>query len=226
VDVPRRSLNFENEKFYHIFDKGKSDAVVFREKEDYIRALKTLAFYQFYSPDIKLSRLLSMTNESQSEYFEKLKERADRLVEIISFCLVPKSLNLLLLQKKEGGISSFLSQFLNSYTRYFNSKSKRKGPLFIDSFKAKPVEAEKLSLVSRHIHLKPFRQSVVSDISELSDYSWSSFWEFTHPEYGALSRKEYILALFDGKEGKYKEFVENVEDYKNSVSEIKNFVFK
>ena len=75
-------------------------------------------------------------------------------MEIICYCLMPNHLHLLLRQLMDGGISKFMSNFANSYTRYFNTKSKRKGPVFEGKFKAKRIETdEQLLHLSRHIHL-------------------------------------------------------------------------
>lgn len=224
--MPRRKLNFENDKFYNISDKGRKNATVFEEKDDFIRALKTLSFYQFDSPGIKLSRLLAMKHDSQSEFVKQLEQKGDRLVEIVCFCFLSGSIDLLLRQKKEGGISLMMSQFLNSYTRYFNSKRKSKGAAFLDSFKAKEIGEELLENISRYIHLRPLNSGSVGEVTELSEYPWNSYWEYTHPGYDSLSKKEFVLSRFAGDSEEYKRFVENLNDYNNTFASIKSLVFK
>ena len=223
--MPRRRLQFENGKYYHIFDKGKGGTQIADSQKDFIRLLKTFGFYHYENPGIKLSRLLAMNDESQSNFIEQLKIKNDLLVEIIVFSLLPHSINMILMQKKDNGISNFLSQILNSYTRYLDSKRNTKGSVFVDSFKAKEITADNLLPLSRHIHLLPVMKREV-DISELSEHPWSSFWEYTHPDYESLSVKEHVLQHFSQDSEGYKNYVENIEDYKNTLPEIKKLIFK
>ena len=59
-----------------------------------------------------------------------------KIVEIICYCLMPNHFHFLLRQKKDSGITEFVSKISNSYTRYFNVKNKRIGPLLQGEFKA------------------------------------------------------------------------------------------
>ena len=61
-------------------------------------------------------------------------------VEIIAYCIMPTHFHLVVKQLKEDGISFFIQQILNSYSRYFNIKTKRKGPLWEGRFQNVIIE--------------------------------------------------------------------------------------
>lgn len=89
---------------------------------------------------------------------------------------MPNHFHLLLQQIRDGGITEFISKLTNSYTRYFNIRNKRIGPLFQGEFKAVHVETdEQLIHLSRYIHLNP----IVSYITKkLESYQWFSYLEY------------------------------------------------
>ena len=133
---------------------------------------------------------------------------------------MPNHFHFLIRQLKENGISKFMSQISNSYTKYFNTKYNRIGPLFQGAFKAVLIESdEQLIHVSRYIHLNP----VVSGlIKNLEDYRWSSYLEYIKPNDTFCSINE-ILGFFTPNERKrYKEFVEAQIDYGRKLEKIKH----
>ena len=165
---------FAENYFYHVFNRGVTRQPIFKTKRDYQRAIITLNFYQHQKPPLRLARALSLNKEEKGNFFKELKGKA-KLAEIICYCLMPNHFHLLLKQKMNGGISKFLSNFSNSYTRYFNVKRKRVGPLFQGIFKAVRIETdEQLIHVSRYIHLNPIASLVIKE-KELDNYPWSSF---------------------------------------------------
>lgn len=104
---------------------------------------------------------------------------------------MPNHFHLLLKQTKENGISKLVANFQNSYTRYFNLKNERVGPLFQGVFKALRVKTdEQLIHVSRYIHLNPYSSSVIKSFEELKRYPWSSVEEYLHPQTKKISFRQ------------------------------------
>lgn len=130
---------------------------------------------------------------------------------------MPNHFHLQVRQLKENGISIFMSQVLNSYTKYFNTKYERVGALFQGAFKSVLIETdEQLIHLSRYIHLNP----VVSGISKNpEDYHWSSYHEYL--EEPVLCSPSEVLNFFQSKE-KYKEFVQDQIEYGTILEILKH----
>lgn len=134
---------------------------------------------------------------------------------------MPNHFHLLLRQLEEGGIQEFANKISNSYTKYFNTKYKRVGPLFQGAFKAVSVETdEQLTHLSRYIHLNPY-------VSNLTD-QLTTFTHSSYPEFIGLSNKqlcttEPILSFFKDKNS-YKKFVTDHQDYALRLAEIKHLL--
>lgn len=220
-----RKIVFANNEIYHIFNRSIEQRPIFTDKREYTRALITLEFYRFKSPPLRLSKALLLENKKREKFFQNLKERGKKLIEIVSYCLMPNHFHFLLKQKMDNGISRFISNFTNSYTRYFNTKHKRIGPLFQGIFKAVRIENdEQLIHVSRYIHLNPVVSFIVKE--ELLDaYPWSSLPEYLTSSRQEICNKEIILGLFPSKE-KYRKFVHDQIDYAKKLEAIKHLVLE
>ena len=214
--MPKRDPLPVTDAIYHVFNRGVEKRDIFLNRRDYKHFLETLGHY-YRGAAIKLSRKFKQTLK------EPISNRAP-LVEILAFCLMPNHFHLLLRQKEEGGISNFMRLVCDSFTRYFNIKNERLGPLFQGAFKAVLVESdEQLLHVSRYIHLNPLIANVAKD---LNDYLWSSY-----PAYIGLEPKEWreivpldnqmILSQFSSNKN-YEEFVRDQISYANSIEEIKH----
>jgi len=125
----------------------------------------------------------------------------------------------------DGGISKFLSNFQNSYTRYFNTRHQRDGTLFLNQFKAVRIETdEQLIHVSRYIHLNPYASHVIKDIDRLEYYRWSSFSEYISKGDGFVN-KSLLLGFFKNAES-YKTFVFDQADYQRTLKEIEHLALE
>jgi putative transposase len=132
---------------------------------------------------------------------------------------MPTHFHLVLKQLLENGITIFLKNLLDSYTRYFNIKYDRKGPLWQGRFKSVLVDNnDYLMHLTRYIHLNP----VVDEIVEKPDaWNYSSYREYINPiPDGLCSFSSYIE--FQPEE--YMKFVENHKEYLNSLKEITHLI--
>ena len=137
---------------------------------------------------------------------------------------MPNHFHLLLKQATNTGISRFVSKFCDSYSKYFNIKHDRVGPLFQGPFKAVRVESEKqLIHLSRYIHLNPIASFLIKE-SELDSYPWSSLPEYLAPLGNTLSNPRFIGELFKSP-SKYRDFVHNHIDYAQKLEHIKHLAF-
>ena len=212
------------DEIYHVFNRGINRQPTFTDKREYQRAIDTLMFYRHTKPPLSLSKFLRLENDRQSDVL-KLFNKSENLVKILCYCLMPNHFHLLLKQGRDNGISKFLSNMQNSYTRYFNTKHDRDGSLFLDQFKAIRIETdEQLVHVSRYIHLNPYTAYLMKSHKELEDYHWSSFHKYTE-ESGVAVDTSIILGFFRDRKT-YKKFVYDQADYQRNLKKIEHLLFE
>lgn len=222
--MPARKTPLVTGEIYHVFNRGIAKQPTFTDLREHKRAIKIIDYYRLDSPPVKLSRYLTLPKDAQDLVTSRLQDLSE-LVEIYAFCLMPNHFHFLLKQIASNGISRFLAQFQNSYTRYFNTKHERDGALFLDQFKSVRVESEEqLTHVSRYIHLNPYSSFVVKTIEDTLNYPWSSL-----PEYISGQSKfcctDLVLSQFKDRES-YKSFVLDRADYQKKLEIIKHLLIE
>jgi len=111
---------------YHVFTKSIAGFKIFRTKRDYQRMIELIKFYRIKKPPTRFSTYIEIKDKEQ--FITKYIAEKGHIVEINAYCLMPTHIHLILRQLKKDGISIFMGKVLNSYTRFFNLKNKRKGP--------------------------------------------------------------------------------------------------
>lgn len=223
--MPGRLTPLVNEQIYHVFNRGINHQPTFLNKYDYKRATLTTNYYRFSNLPTKLSRLLTLSNEDRTKIMDNLNKENDKLVEILAFCLMPNHFHFLLRQTKDKGISKFLGNLQNSYTRYFNTKNERDGSLFLDQFKAVLIRTdEQLIHVSRYIHLNPYTSYVVKDLNNLFKYPWSSLPEYIEKKPG-ICELDTIMSTFKTPNA-YQDFIKDQADYQRQLHKIQHLALE
>ena len=189
---------------------------------DYKRALLTLEYYRFTKPPLKLSKYNDLSAEDRDRIDLELNYKDDHLVEILSFIFMPNHFHFLLKQNVDGGVSKFVGQFTNSYTRYFNTRNHRVGSVFQGVFKSVAVESEQQLLhLSRYIHLNPYVSKVVT-LNDLANYPWSSLPIYLGGKSSVVNN--HIIRSGFSEKFSYKDFVFNHSDYARELEIIKHQV--
>ncbi len=188
--------------------------------------MKLIFYYQNKDVPLSYSSLFKISQENREEKLKRLKKEKEFLVEIIAFCLMPTHFHLLLKQIADNGISIFMSNLSNSYTRYFNTNHRRSGHLFQGKFKAiRIVNEEQLLHLSRYIHLNPYSAQLVKNLKELEQYRYSSFPEYLYPHKSDYCCQEIVIGNFKNVLD-YKKFVFHRADYQRELEEIKNLLLE
>ncbi|MBU3978938.1 transposase [Patescibacteria group bacterium] len=222
--MPGRKIPLITNQIYHVYNRGINRQPTFTNTREYKRAVESLQFYQTSSPPIKLSRYLQLEEKRGNEIIE-IMTKMNKTIKMLSYCLMPNHFHFLIKQELENGIAKFLSNFQNSYTRYFNVKHNRDGPLFLDQFKAVRMETEEqLVHLSRYIHLNPHTGFIIKSPTDLKHYHWSSF-----PDYLKLGSNsvntEIILSMFKNTYD-YEQFVYDQADYQRDLKMIEHLVIE
>lgn len=209
-------------EYYHVFNRGVARQPTFISTSNYKQAILALNYYRYLKPPVKLSKFKKLSLAERQKILNQKIMAGENLVDIVSFVLMPNHFHFLLRQAVDGGISKYISQFTNSYTRYFNTKNNRPGPVFQGVFKAVHVETgEQLLHLSRYIHLNPYVSSVIKK-EKLDTYLWSSLPQYLKGGSPELETK-IILSQFT-KVFSYREFVFNHSDYARELEIVKHLI--
>lgn len=207
--MPARIIPLVNGQFYHIYNRGVEKRRIFENRRTYTRFLQAASYYQLKGPKPKFSNFIKY------KLFEP--DPNEKIVDIICYCLMPNHFHFLIKQLKEGGVSEFISKLINSYTKYYNIKFDRVGPLLQGQFKAVLIESdEQLIHVSRYIHLNPVSSFLVK---KPEDYEWSSYNEYLNGK--GICAKNEILNFFKSAKD-YKKFVDDQINYAQKLELIKH----
>lgn len=223
--MARRLTPLVTNHYYHVFNRGVNKREIFTNRRDYARAIKLIKFYKSTEYPIRFSKFLLLSIDQRKQIWQRLSKETS-YVDILSYCLMPNHFHFLLKQTIDNGISKFISNFENSYTKYFNIKNNRSGHLFQGPFKATRIDSEyQLLHTSRYIHLNPYSSAIVRDFNELINYEWSSFPEFIRTrKYGFCETKD-ILSNFKNPKA-YKAFTADQAEYQKTLEDIKHLILE
>jgi len=228
-----------NGEIYHIATRAIEGIELFRDKKDYLRMIHDLFEFNdenFVPSSFRVGYLRKKDNVTSSEAVtlmksvgEMGKRKRKLLVEILTFCLMPNHVHLLLRQLREKGISKFM-QKLGAYALYFNQRYKRKGHLFQGRYKIVPIkDNEQLKTVFVYIHSNPvsivvpgWREKGIRNIKKviryLEDYRWSSYPDYLGKEnFPSITSREFLIKVMRGKEG-CREFVNGWLKFKKELA--------
>lgn len=211
-------------EIYHVFNRSVGRQFIFLSTRDYQRALQVFRFYLYNKPSLRFSFYNRLPSDQKSNFFNEMIKSAFPIVDIICFCLMPNHFHFLLKNLTENGIKQFISNFQNSYAKYFNIKTDRTGTLFQQNFKAVRIESdEQLIHVSRYIHLNPVTSYIIEP-EDIENYLWSSYLNYLKDE-STYIFKDPVLGQFKSIED-YKKFVLNQVDYQRKLNEIKHLILE
>lgn len=220
-----RPIILANSEIYHIFNRGVEKRNIFTNTKEYKRAVEVMKYYRFMNPFPRYSQFISLNNVRKNDILESLYQRNQIEVQLIAYCFMPNHFHFLLRQEADDGISRFISNFSNSYSKFFNTKHQRIGPLFQGPFKAVRIENnEQLIHVSRYIHLNPVVSYLVKE-TYLDDYNWSSFPEYINDAQESILDKSIVMSGFQNSDD-YRKFVHDQISYARELEKVKHLAFE
>lgn len=205
--------NFEKETTYHIANYGIENRPIFIRKEDY------QVFYKYMC--IYLMPLYQVLLINPTLPFRLYNKNLHDITQLLAYCLLPDHFHFLAYQDDSNSITLFMKQLTNAYTQYFNTKYKRRGALFQGRYKAIQItDNERLSQLSRFIHLHPFNSDLVQ---ALNRYPWSSYMEYVSTPAHPLCTTDKILRSFSSRNS-YHTYALNQEEYEKEKNTLKPFL--
>lgn len=172
-----RKVPFQNDEYYHVFNRGVEKRTIFLDEEDYSYFTHVLETFNSQGSSIN----------TRYNYRNRISiDKPQPLVEIISYCLMPNHFHFLIKQVSDGGISKFLQKLGIGFTHFFNKKYERSGVLFQGKTKSSHVGDDAyLNYLKMYIELNPldlcesgWKESGIKDIRNarrfLDEYKWKS----------------------------------------------------
>lgn len=197
---------------FHICNKSIANFNIFYAPSHAERFLWTNDHYR-RSNKTKLSEEI---RKKRYSYLNLLEYNPAYHIKILCYCIMPDHYHLLIKAVNFDSISSFIQNIQNSYTRYFNLKHKRKGPLWQSRFRRVRVESDSQLLhLSRYIHINPTTSKLVA-VPE--DWQFSSYRDIISSEHYL---KNILTEISIRKPNLYKQFVDNQIDYQRKLKAIK-----
>ena len=191
----------ENDKYYHIYNRGNNKTILYKEESDYLYFLKLYEKYLFSVVDtftwVLMSNhfhfLVRIKSESDIDYANHLKKKT------------------LLKAKLDPSVQ--FGHVFNAYTKYFNKKYDRTGSLFENKFKKIEIDSEEyLKYLVYYIHHNPVHHGFTNSIS---NYKYSSYQTILSKDETKLCRNEVI------------EWFDDIDNFKyfHSINRIKEMTF-
>ena len=178
--MPGRNVikNYDDNGYYHIYNRGVEKREIFLDDQDYHVFLSYLKIY--LSPVDDLEKV-SPSKKLKNYYGE---------VELLCYCLMSNHYHMIIKQHSSTAIIGFIRCVSTKYAMYFNKKYKRSGHLFQGVYRAVTIDSEpQLVHLSRYIHLNP-------DPAGLLQYPYSSLHNYLGKIKQTWINHEEIMSLF------------------------------
>jgi putative transposase len=165
--MPARNVTkqYEEDSYYHVYNRGVEKREIFLDDEDY------KMFLAFLKRHLSRQRETNNRNKQYESYAGRL--------ELLAYCLMPNHYHLLFyLNNDTKAISELMRKVAGTYTYYFNRKYNRVGYLFQGTYKASKVDNDSYLLhITRYIHRNP-KDYYTWPYSSLQYYigDWKSDW--------------------------------------------------
>jgi len=218
----QRKINFVSGEYYHIYNRGTDKRDIFTCLNDYNRFV-TLLYLCNSTKSVNIEIELQK-GRSFLEFMDM--DRAEQLVDIVAYCLMPNHFHLLIHERTDGGISIFMKKLSTAYSMYFNNKYNRTGSLFEGRFKAKHIDDDNyLKYLLSYIHLNPvklidlkWKENGITDKVKAKDflleYKYSSYLDYI-----GVKRKEASILNMES----FPQYFQTLKEFEVFVDEWLTF---
>lgn len=217
--MPKRYSLLVNNCYYHIFSRSISRFKIFNQEQDFARFLEMIDLMRYQDFHHKYSKFQQLPGKIQGDIINHLRKDSPQSVEIIAYCIMPTHFHLIIKQNIENGISDFTGKLCNSYTKYFNSKCHRNGPLWSSRFKNVLIKNDEHMLnLTKYIHLNPTSASLTQNIEE---WPYSSILDYISNKKSGLYILGDFKSIFNFTAKQYADYLKESIKYQKELSRIK-----
>lgn len=207
---------FVSGEIFHVFNRSIAGFKIFDSVGNSQRFIETLDYYN----NLEIKEKFSRAKNLRKYFFNNLMTpKPNSKIKIISYCIMPDHYHMLVKILEDSSFSKYINDIENSFTRYFNIRFRRKGPLWESSFKTVRINTnEQLLHVSRYIHLNPTSSNLVT---KPEDWELSSYNNFIKDQ---KYLKEILTEISIKSPKRYKSFVENNINYQKKLKFIRKLM--
>ncbi|CAN5453522.1 hypothetical protein BH10PAT3_BH10PAT3_4920 [soil metagenome] len=186
------------ESFYHIYARGINKQPIFLDAAD------NLYYIGLFNRYLSIKPAYDKLGVIYPNFHGK--------IELLAYCLMENHFHLLIYQIEQRSMGRLMRSIMTSYSRYFNARYNRTGPVYEDTYKASLIDSDNyLTHISRYIHLNP-RYWLRYKYSSIGNYLGAR-------EDGWLIKDKVMVQFTDA--GDYKTFLENYKCQKEMLDELK-----
>lgn len=212
--MPIKRPPLVNGEIYHIVMRAIDGSELFRDERDYFRMISNLFAFNNIYPISSTHRWRCQTAKSPSRtVLANLADTEERklIVEILSFCLMPNHIHLLVKQLQEGGISKIMRKIGAGYGLYYNQRHKRMGHIFQGKYRAVHIKDDRqLMTAFVYIHTNPvaiifpkWKERGISNaakaINFIENYKWSSYPDYLgNKNFPSVTGREFLTETMGG----------------------------
>ncbi len=212
-------VNYPKGEIFHVFNKSIANFRIFKDFENSQRFINTLDYYNNTQVFVSFSKFLKKNSNFFCDNLVYLKEQS--YVKFLCHSIMPDHYHLLVKVLVNDYLYKFISDVENSFTRYFNIKFNRKGPLWQTSFKTVKIKTnEQLLHITRYIHLNSTSANLVD---HPEDWKFSSYQKFIKDK---KILKEVVTEISINNPNSYKKFIEDRQDYQRKLKLIKKLALE
>jgi len=202
--------------FYHVYNRGAHQQLLFRNPKDYQVFTQILRYY--------LVNPLGLAPSSKSR-LDKVKNKERFFVKsppahaLLAYCLMPNHFHFMLKQiSDEITISDLMRRVCTGYAMYFNDKYHHSGTIFQGKYKNILVENQYQWLyLSKYIHRNPLHLQRTVLCKNLMEYPYSSYRTYLGLDQNTWINTSPILSHTPSSKEihSYQSFVEDGSDVGN-----------
>ena len=138
-----RRKTYTAQSYYHIYNRGINKQEIFLDDDDYQQFMGIMKRQLSEKPTLD-----KINKRHYANYYGD--------IELLAFALMPNHFHILVYQESHEAIAQFMKSLLTGYSKFFNKKYERVGPLFQGRYRAEKICGDDtVAIVSRYIHLNP-----------------------------------------------------------------------
>jgi len=219
--MPTRKFPFIIGNHYHTFNQFIDGRRIFADPYFAKHFYNRLVYYRSSKTTHGFEHLKRLNEEVLLNTLKEVSYEKYHLVKVLAYKLMPTHFHLVLQQLVENGISKYLSNVANSFTRFYNIKTERKGQVFLKDFKAVEILSdEQLLHTVRYTHLNASSSGLI-DISQIRNQPWCSHKAYVSNSPDKLVDTKPILDYFKRDKREFEKFVLDNAEYQKELEMLK-----